>query len=75
MVGLKVDSKVITPDSSINEVKHVVSELKTGKCSDSTGLIHEVSKNTGDAPLHSICDMAILLRGLKPYHYSGVKFG
>ena len=59
MARLKVASKVKTPDFSINEVKHAVSELKTGKCSsDPTGLIREVFKNAGDALLHSICDMA-----------------
>ena len=58
MVRLKVASKVKTPDFSINEVKHAVNELKTGKCSDSTGLIREGFKNVGDALLHSICDMA-----------------
>ena len=55
---LKVASKVKTPDFNINEVKHAVSELKTGKCSDPIGLIREVFKNAGDALLHSICDMA-----------------
>ena len=42
MARLKVASKIKTPDFSINEVKHAVSELKTGKCSDPTGLIREV---------------------------------
>ena len=58
MAKLKVASKVKTPDFSINEVKHAVSELKTGMCSDPRGLIHEVFKNAADALLHSICDMA-----------------
>ena len=58
MARLKVASKVKTNDFSINEVKHAVSELKSGKCNDPTGLIHEVFKNAGDALLHSICDMA-----------------
>ena len=58
MARLKAASKVKTPDFRINEVKHTVSELKSGKCSDPTGLIHEVFKNAGDALLHSICDMA-----------------
>ena len=75
MARLKAASKVKSPDFSINEVKHAVSELKSFKCSDPTGLIREVFKNAGDALLHSICDMAILLRGLKPYLWSGVKFG
>ena len=71
MARLKVASIVKTPDFSINEVKHAVSEFKTGKCSDPTGLIREVFKNAGDALLHSICYFVIwqiLLRGLKPYH-------
>ena len=58
MARLKVASKVETADFSINEIKHVVSELKSGKCSDPTGLIREVFKNASDALLHSICDMA-----------------
>ena len=61
MARLKVASEVRTPDFSnfsINEVKHAVSELKTGKYSDLTDLIREVFKNAGDALLHSICDMA-----------------
>ena len=58
MARLKAASKVKTPDFSINEVKHAVSELKFGKCSDPTGLIRKVFKNAGDALLHSICDMA-----------------
>ena len=58
MARLKVASKVKTPDFSINEDKHAVSELETGRSSDPTGLIREVFKNAGDALLHSICDMA-----------------
>ena len=58
MARLKAASKVKAPDFSINEIKHAVSELKSGKCSDPTGLIREVFKNAGDALLHSICDMA-----------------
>ena len=44
MARLKVASKVKTPDFSINEVKHAVSELKSGKCSDPTGLFVRFSK-------------------------------
>ena len=58
MARLKVASKVKTPDFSINGVKHAVSELKTGKCSNPTGLIREVFKSAGDALLHCICDTA-----------------
>ena len=57
MARLNVSSKVKTPDFSINEVKCAVSELKSGKCSDLTGLINEVLKNAGDALLHSIYNM------------------
>ena len=42
-----------------------MSELKTGKCSDPTRLIREVFKNTDDALLHSICDMANSLKRSK----------
>ena len=58
MVMLEVASKVKTPHFSIDEVKHAVSELKTDKCSDPTGLIRDVFKNAGDALLPLICDMA-----------------
>ena len=57
MARLKVASKVKTPNCSINEVKHAVSELKTGKCSDPTDLIREVFKNAGDSLLYSSCDI------------------
>ena len=65
MARLKAASKVKTPDFSINEVKHAVSELKSGRCSDATGLIREVFKNAGDALLHSICDMANSVKRFK----------
>ena len=65
MARLKVASKGKTPDFSINEVKHAVSELKTGKCSDPTGLTCEVFKNAGDVLLHSICDMANFVKRSK----------
>ena len=65
MARLKAASKVKTPDFSINEVKHTVSELKSGKCSDPTGLIREVFKNAGDALLHSICDTANSVKRFK----------
>ena len=65
MARLKAASKVKKTDFSINEVKHVLSESKSGKCSDPTGLIREVFKNAADALLPSICDMANSVKRFK----------
>ena len=38
MARLKASEKVRSPDSSLDEIKHAVSELKTGRCMDPRGL-------------------------------------
>ena len=68
MARLKVASKVKTPNFSINEVKHAVSELKTGTCSDPTGLIRVVFKNK----VMRCCTLSVIwqisLRSPNPYY-------
>ena len=44
MARIKDSEKLMSPDFSLDEIKHVASELKTGRCMDPTGLVREVSK-------------------------------
>ena len=39
MARIKASGKVRSPDFSSDEIKHAVSELKTGRCMDPTGLV------------------------------------
>ena len=41
---IKGSEKVSSPDFSLDEIKHAVSELKTGRCMDPTGLFERFSK-------------------------------
>ena len=39
MAMIKASEKVMSPDFSLDEIKHAFNELKTGRCMDLTGLI------------------------------------
>ena len=54
MARIKASEKVRSADFSFDEIKHAVSELKSGRCMDPTGLIREVFKTAGDGFLLSV---------------------
>ena len=57
MGRIKASEKVRSPDFSLDEIKHAVSELKTCRCMYPTGLVREVFKTAGDEFLLSISEM------------------
>ena len=65
---------MISPDFTFNEIKHAVQELKGDQCSDPTGLLREVFKNSGDGLLLSILAMAKKLKSECSLRI-GVNFG
>ena len=54
-----------SPDFSFDEIKHAVSELKSGRCMDPTGLIREVFKTAGDGFLLSVLEMVNFIKRSK----------
>ena len=64
---IRESEKVISPDFTFDEIKHAVQELKGGQCSDPTGLIREVFKNSGDGLLLSILTMANSIKSSKVF--------
>ena len=46
-----------SPEFSIQDLKQVIKELKTGKSMDPTGMVREIFKKTGDGFLNSLLDM------------------
>ena len=65
MARIKASEKVTSLDFSLDEIKHAVSELKTGRCTDSTGLIREVFKTVGDGFLLSVLEMVNFIKRSK----------
>ena len=65
MARIKASEKVRSPDFSFDEIKHAVSELKTGRCMDPTGLIREVFKTAGDGFLLSVLEMVNFIKRSK----------
>ena len=63
MASIKASEKVRSPDFS--EIKHAVSELKTGRCMDHTGLIREVFKTAGDGFLLHVLEMVNFIKRSK----------
>ena len=64
---LRESEKVISSDFTYDEVKCAVQELKSGQCSDPTGLICEVFKNAGDGLLFSILAMTNSIKSSKVF--------
>ena len=62
MARIKASEKVRSPDFSLDEIKHAVSKLKTGRCMDPTGLIREVFKTVGDGFLLSVLEMVNFIK-------------
>ena len=65
MARIKASEKVRSPDFSFDEIKHAVSELKTGRCMDPTGLIREVFKTASDGFLLSVLEMVNFIKRSK----------
>ena len=65
MARIKASEKVTSLDFSLDEIKHAVSELKTGRCMDSTGLIRELFKTVGDGFLLSVLEMVNFIKRSK----------
>ena len=65
MARIKASEKARSPDFSLDEIKHAVSELKTGRCMDPTGLIREVFKTAGDGFLLSVLEVANFIKRSK----------
>ena len=57
MARIKASEKGRSPAFSLDEIKHAVSELKTGRCMGPTGLIRQVSKTAGDGLFLSLLEM------------------
>ena len=64
---IRGSKKVISTDFTFDEIKHAVQELKGGQCSDSTGLIREVFKNSGAGLLLSILAMVNSIKSSKVF--------
>ena len=54
-----------SPDFTLTEVRHSVSELKSGKCVDPMGYIREVFINSGDGLLLHLLDMINVIKKSK----------
>ena len=65
MARIKASEKVRSPYFSLDEIKHTVNELKTGRCIDPTGLIREVFKTAGDGFLLSVLEMVNFIKRSK----------
>ena len=65
MASIKASEKVRNPDASLDEIKRAVSELKTGRCMDPTGLIREVFKTAGDGFLLYVLEMVNVIKRSK----------
>ena len=59
---IKASEKVSSPDFSLDEIKHAVSELKTGRCLDPPALIPKVLKTGGDGFLLSVLEMVNFIK-------------
>ena len=58
---------MISPDFTFDEIKHALQELKGSQCSDPTGLIRDVFKNSGDGLLLSILAVANSIKNSKVF--------
>ena len=72
---LRKCSKSPSPDFTLDEVQKVLTELKSGKCRDPSGLIREVSKYAGREMLLSLHQWSIKSRGIKGPLQIGTKYG
>ena len=64
---IRESENVISPDFTFDEIKRVVQELKGDQCNDSTGLIREVFKTSGNGLLLSILAMANSIKSSKVF--------
>ena len=62
---IKASKKVTSPDFSLDEIKHGVSELKTDRCVDPSGLDREVFKTSGDGFFLSVPEMVNFIKRSK----------
>ena len=62
---IKASEKVRSSDFSLDEIKHAVSELITGRCVDPTYLIREDFKTAGDGFLLSVLEMVNFIKRSK----------
>ena len=65
MARKKASEKVRCPDFSLDEIKHAVSELKTDRYMDPTGLVREVFKTAGDGFLLSVLEIGNFIQRSK----------
>ena len=71
MARIKASEEVRSPDYSLDEIKHAVSELKTGRCMDPTGLVREVFKPAGNGFLLSVLEMVNFIKRSKVSLFEG----
>ena len=72
---VKTAVEIQSPDFTFSEVEEVVSKLKTGKSTDSTGFIRELFKCAGDGLLLSILEMVNAIKSLNTFQMSGTLCG
>ena len=78
MARIKASEKVTSPDFSLDEIKHAVGELTSGRCMKPIGLVREVFKTACDGFLLTILEMVNFIkrsRGQKLALLNGVISG
>ena len=62
---IKAGRSSISPNSSLDEVKQAVGELKLGRSADPTGVVREIFKKCGDGLLYSLVEMVNTIKSSK----------